>query len=184
MASSPQAVNLVRVIDGDTVIIKHRGLLSTFKSQKRIRLYGIDAPESDQKGGSHATQHLKKLVGSGSNIRMIDMGRDRYGRTVAIIYHRRKSAEQSFNRDMVAAGHARWYRQYGAGPYGFKEAEAHARSRKLGIWSYQAEDPWDYRARQRRRQSTAARVRWILLGILAIAITVVAAAVCIPEILA
>ena len=170
MPPRPQAVNLVRVIDGDTVVVKPRGLLAFLKSTKRLRLYGIDAPESDQKGGKQATDHLKKLMGRGSNIRMIAIDRDHYKRTVAIIYHRSKSAAESYNRDMVYAGHARWYRQYGAGPYGFQKAENYAKSNKLGIWSYNAQAPWDYRRQLREHTTTGRKLRWIFLGLATLAI--------------
>lgn len=183
MATKPQAVNLIRVIDGDTVVIKKRGLLAAFHGQKRIRLYGIDAPESDQKGGDHATRYLKKIVGRGSNIRMLDLGRDHYGRTVGLIYDRSKSPRQSYNREMVAAGHARWYQRYGTGPYGFKQAENHARSKRLGIWrDNSAEAPWDYRRRQRQRTGTARKVRWILYGAIILA-AIIAIATCNLDIL-
>ena len=172
MPPRPQAVNLIRVIDGDTVVVKHRGFLGLLKPSKRLRLYGIDAPESDQKGGADATKYLRKIMGRGSNIQMLNMDRDHYKRTVALIYDRHKSPADSYNRDMVYAGHARWYRQYGKGPYGFQAAEDYAKSEKIGIWSYNAEAPWDYRRRQRTKTGTTRKIRWIFLGLATLAIAI------------
>ena len=73
------------VIDGDT--IRDGG--------KRIRLHGIDAPESaqtckDEAGrtwscGAAATDALRTFIG-GSKIECRQIGTDRYGRIVAICY--------------------------------------------------------------------------------------------------
>ena len=61
-------VQLTRIIDGDTVeVLAPRGLLRREKGE-RIRLYGIDAPESAQKGGSESTKHLRKIIGSNKKV--------------------------------------------------------------------------------------------------------------------
>ena len=52
-------VEVIRVIDGDTVVIT---------GDERVRLIGIDTPENGQCGFSEAKQALEKLLASGSAI--------------------------------------------------------------------------------------------------------------------
>lgn len=69
-------VDVVRVIDGDTVEIKIDGSL------QKLRLQGIDAPEIDQEWGQEARQQLKNLA-EGQRAIVRDSGlKDRYGRTL------------------------------------------------------------------------------------------------------
>ena len=51
---------LVRIIDGDTVVTQSTKFLFFRSKALRIRLYGIDAPESDQKGGTESTNASKR----------------------------------------------------------------------------------------------------------------------------
>ena len=50
-------VDVIRVIDGDTVVIS---------GDERVRLIGIDTPENGQCGFDEAKQALEKLLASGS----------------------------------------------------------------------------------------------------------------------
>ena len=126
-----------RVIDGDTVEIKGQ----------RIRLHGIDAPESAQtcmdgagrpyRRGELATKALAALIGRGPvACRILDRGR--YGRLIAVCYRN----QVDLNASMAAAGHALAYRQYGT-PYAGHERAA--RARRLGVWQGRFEAPWDWR---------------------------------------
>lgn len=55
------AVSVVRVIDGDTVVLSvDLGFKVTMKVN--CRLEGIDAPEKRQKGGSEAAKALERLL--------------------------------------------------------------------------------------------------------------------------
>ena len=51
-----EQVTLLRIIDGDTVEVQRRGGFLSTGAKERIRLYGIDAPESSQKGGDDDSQ--------------------------------------------------------------------------------------------------------------------------------
>ena len=73
-----------RIVDGDTIDI----------SGQRIRLNGIDAPESRQtcimdnqlwRCGEAATEALRRLIGN-SPVRCEDQGSDRYGRMIGQCY--------------------------------------------------------------------------------------------------
>ena len=125
----------------------------------RVRLFGIDAPESDQPHGGEAREALRRMAGDARDLRMEVMATDRYGRVVALLYRRGRGRGRSINRAMIEQGHARWYRSYGGEELGFAEAEEKARRRKRGLWRLRDRDrtaPWEHRAA--RRQRTAARM--------------------------
>ncbi|MXY32878.1 MAG: thermonuclease family protein [Boseongicola sp. SB0664_bin_43] len=126
-----------RVIDGDTVEVQ--GV--------RIRMHGIDAPESEQECldaagkayscGQVATNALASMVGRGSvGCRVRDT--DRYGRLIAVCYRH----GVDLNAWMVRDGHALAYRRY-SGDY--VPHEIAARARRAGVWQGRFVAPWDWR---------------------------------------
>ena len=54
------------VHDGDRMIVAPMGDVRT---PLKIRLYGIDAPELEQKGGPQSRDHLLSLVRPGQDVR-------------------------------------------------------------------------------------------------------------------
>ena len=132
------------VTDGDTVVIRN----------VRIRLHGIDVPESAQvcedansqeyRCGQAAAIALSDHIGE-ANISCEPRDTDRYGRTVAVC---RKGTED-LNAWMVTQGHAMAFQRYS------KEhvrQENEARTHKRGIWVGTFEDPSDWRRRKRGGQ--------------------------------
>ncbi len=77
-ACTAQGVRVVRVIDGDTIVIQ---------SGERVRYIGIDAPEQDEPLGPAATQLNGELVG-GKRVRLERdvTDRDRFGRLLRYVY--------------------------------------------------------------------------------------------------
>ena len=67
------AGTVTRVVDGDTFWIS--------TADVRIRVWGLDAPETDQPGGSAATATLSRLI-SGQTLTCRQRDIDRYGRIV------------------------------------------------------------------------------------------------------
>jgi endonuclease YncB( thermonuclease family) len=134
----------VSVIDGDTLALHGR----------KIRLYGVDAPESGQacglpSGGSwrcgqKAALALSDHIGR-ATVRCKPKTTDRYGRTVAICHARGRS----LNAWLVRHGWALAYRQYGGGVYGRDESEARRHGR--GVWQGPFDKPWDWRKGKRTR---------------------------------
>ena len=125
-----------RAVDGDTLEV----------SGKRVRLYGIDAPESDQtceKDGASwacgqiATQQLSALV-EGQQVECSGSGVDQYGRMLAVC----TAGSEQLNQVMVEQGWAVAYRQYSDD---YVAAELRAKSNRLGIWSSTFMLPSDYR---------------------------------------
>jgi endonuclease YncB( thermonuclease family) len=76
--AQPQIITgkVVGVSDGDPIT-----MLDEQKRQHKIRLDGIDAPESSQDFGSRSKQSLSDLV-FGSVVTVNSSKKDRYGRTV------------------------------------------------------------------------------------------------------
>ena len=127
------------VIDGDTLEI--RGT--------RIRLHGIDAPESGQpctvagrttRCGQQAALALADRIGS-RPVACEAKDRDRYGRVVAVC----RAGREDLNAWMVAQGWALAYRQYAADYVGEEQA---ASSAKRGIWQGEFVAPWVWRGNE------------------------------------
>ena len=105
----PTEVRVLRVIDGDTVEVQQRGTIWHSYPKERIRLWGIDAPETSQRGGRESTRYLQRMIGRRRDIWLDRVDTDQYGRTVGIIYPRARSSEDAYNYEMVRGGHAHCY---------------------------------------------------------------------------
>ena len=124
------------VIDGDTVRF----------SDEKIRLNGIDSPESNQKGGKEATAYLKKLLSETASVKLKSHKKDRYGRTIADLYNKK---QESICLLMVKAGHAWHYKKY-SDDKELAAAEVYARKNKLGLWQEaNPTPPWEFRKLRR-----------------------------------
>ena len=134
-----------KVVDGDTIKI----------NSKKIRLYGIDAPEKKQKCkktyltisfmsftkdymcGEVSTQKLiKKINKQKLNCNILNV--DRYKRLIGECFKR----NINLNSWMVSNGYAVAYRKYSKK---YVSDEINAKNNKLGIWQGKFEMPWDYR---------------------------------------
>lgn len=132
------------VYDGDTVLLATRD-----KSRLKVRLYGIDAPETkkpDRPGqpyGDLSRQALmSKIKGRRVTAEIVDI--DQYRRAVAVI----RRDGRDINREMVAEGMAWAYRRYLQGAYAseYIRSETIARSRRAGLWNESnPRPPWDFR---------------------------------------
>lgn len=126
-----------RVLDGDTIEV----------AGTRIRLEGIDAPESSQRCesdrgtwncGGAATRELTALV-AGKNVRCEGSEVDSYGRLIAIC----RVGALELNAEMVRRGLAWAFVRYSRR---LVNVEADARRLRVGVWQGQNEPPWAYRA--------------------------------------
>jgi endonuclease YncB( thermonuclease family) len=125
------------IIDGDTLDIQGR----------RVRLFGIDAPESAQtcvdgrgqsyRCGQRATQALWGKIG-GRTVECEGRDVDRYGRTVAVC----RVGAEDINAAMVREGWAVAYLQFSRS---YLWAELQARASGRGLWSGDFLRPADWR---------------------------------------
>jgi endonuclease YncB( thermonuclease family) len=131
---------LVRVIDGDTVIVKIQG------AALHIRLIGIDAPELDQPFGIDARNALVELIGEQQCVLVYDEG-DMYGRLVAHLW----IGDTYVNAQMVQRGMA-WFDTVSAPDNLLDLYQEEARDAKRGLWALPLEErvpPWEWRKEQR-----------------------------------
>lgn len=131
----------VSVIDGDTLELHGQ----------RIRLFGIDAPESGQRctrpdGGAwrcgrDAAFALDDLV-QGRTVTCRVQDNDRWGRVVAVC----RIGQLDLGRWMVEQGFATAYRRYSLD---YTSAEDEARSARRGIWvgNFDSPESWRHRGK-------------------------------------
>src|SRR5215475_14768406 len=91
---------VVGVSDGDTITV-----LDASNQQHKIRLEGIDAPESNQDFGSRAKQSLSDLV-FGKTVTVTSEAKDMYGRVLGDVTVDGKNV----NLEQVRRGMAWFYR--------------------------------------------------------------------------
>jgi len=107
---------VLRVVDGDTVDMLIDCGFSTFRKE-RVRLYGIDAPESrtrdkeEKKKGLAAKARLQELIKNTKKKIIIKTELDKkgkYGRILGVLWDENK--RKNFNTLLVAEGHAVKYK--------------------------------------------------------------------------
>ena len=137
--------NNVRVVDGDTIVLD--GI--------KIRLKGIDAPESKQECisysganrrtkipcGEIATAELNNIIGK-NKVHCSNEGKDIYNRQLSYCY----VGEVNINEEMVRRGYAVAAIKYDKS---FKLDEKLAKSTKEGLWAGEFEDPRKWRKRKK-----------------------------------
>jgi len=113
---------VVGVSDGDTITI-----LTSTKEQFKVRLFGIDSPESNQSFGSKAKQFTSEQC-FGKSVTVQDQGKDRYGRTIGVVL---LPGGTNLNLSIVRNGSAWWYRAYAAKETDYESAETESLHRTL-----------------------------------------------------
>ncbi len=132
---------VIGVADGDTITVLEN------RTQYKIRLYGIDAPEGHQDFGNRAKQFTADLV-FGKIVQVEKMDTDRYGRTVGIV----TVGKVCVNEELIKNGFAWVYPRYCnisiCGDW--YALEAHARASKKGLWAHADPlPPWEFRRNKR-----------------------------------
>ena len=144
---STDVVGQATVTDGDTIRI----------GDVRVRLFGIDAPESGQRC-EDGTGSLYPCAGRAANALADKIGRervacreedvDRYGRMVATCVL--AATGEDLNAFMVASGWALAYRTYSST---YVDEETAAKRARRGLWQGRFVAPWDYRGGARLERS-------------------------------
>ena len=128
---------VVGITDGDTVTV-----LTAAKQQVKVRLQGIDCPESGQDFGSRAKQAASAMA-FGKQVTIRTHGTDRYGRTLSDVI---LPDGRSLNHELVRQGMAWWYRPFAPGDRELERLEAEARASKRDLWSQpHPVPPWTWR---------------------------------------
>jgi endonuclease YncB( thermonuclease family) len=141
-ASADDLSGQASIIDGDTLEIHGA----------RIRLWGIDAPESDQlcrnddsehyRCGQKAANDLDVFIAR-RRVECVEVDRDQYRRAVAVC----TVAGVDLADWLVRNGHALDWPKYSKGDYAAAQDEAKRADR--GMWSGSFVEPWRYRACRR-----------------------------------
>lgn len=128
---------VVGISDGDTITVLQD------KTQYKIRLYGIDTPESGQDFGQKAKKKISDLV-FGKDVRVVFDTTDRYGRTVGTVF----VDSICVNEQLIRDGYAWVYRTYCDKPVcrEWINLESQAQKNKAGLWSHSKPiPPWQFR---------------------------------------
>src|SRR5438105_8733744 len=142
---------VVRVADGDTITV-----LDSSNTQHRIRLEGIDAPESHLAFGTPSKKNLSEMV-FGKDVTVVYQKTDQYGRLVGKIVLDGKDV----NLEQVKAGMAWHYKEYQREQAledreSYARAEDEARAARRGLW--QDADPVEpsaFRNEEKRERQDA-----------------------------
>jgi micrococcal nuclease len=135
-ASASQPARVVRVVDGDTIVVVRGG------AQERVRYIGVDTPETVkprtpvQCFGKKASAFNHRLV-EGRSVRLVADAeeRDRYGRLLAYVY--RADDGLFVNAELVRRGFATTLTIPPNVRYAerFRALAAEARRAGRGLWS-------------------------------------------------
>ncbi len=126
-SGQPEPCELVRVVDGDTIVVRWRG------AEERVRLLRVDTPERGMSGYTESVEFLRKFL-TGKRIELEFEGatpeRDRLGRLLAYVY----ADGVNVNVEIVRAGWSPFWTKYGRGKYAelFEKAQAEASEGKRG----------------------------------------------------
>jgi endonuclease YncB( thermonuclease family) len=136
----PFHAKVISISDGDTVWVLQE------KTKIKIRIDGIDCPETGQDFSLRAKQRTAELI-SGKMVKVVPVLTDRYERTVANLFI---NDGTNVNEILVKEGLCWWYERYTPKDTVLRGLEERARAAKLGLWSRpDAMPPWEYRQRER-----------------------------------
>ncbi|MCT7908766.1 thermonuclease family protein [Arcobacter lacus] len=125
----------MKVSDGDTITV-----LTSDKTQYKIRLNDIDAPEKKQAFGNKSKDNLAKYI-AGKTVKVEYKTKDKYKRILGTIYYN----NIDINLKQVKDGFAWVYKKYSKNQ-DYYNAEKLARENKKGLWSDNNPiAPWEFR---------------------------------------
>ena len=136
---------VIKVSDGDTITV-----LDNNNQKHKIRLKGIDAPESQQTYGDISTQSLAELVYDKEVVVNWDK-KDKYYRILGKVIVDGKDA----NYEQLKKGLAWYYKQYekdlsDEDKKRYSEAEEWARNYTEGLWAdSNSIPPWEFRRKRK-----------------------------------
>lgn len=132
---------VIKISDGDTITV-----LDNNNQKHKIRLKGIDAPESQQTFGDLSTQSLSELVYD-KEVQVSWDKKDKYYRILGKVIVEGMDA----NYEQLKKGLAWYYKQYerdlnDEDKQKYSRAEDLARNNNLGLWAdSKSIPPWEFR---------------------------------------
>ena len=115
-------VEIVRVVDGDTVDVDIDLGFGVCLKKQRVRLYGIDTPESrtrdlnEKKYGLMAKEYLKERISNGAILKTRLDGKGKYGRILGEFIVLDNEVRVNVNQEMID-------KHYGVAYYGQSKKE-------------------------------------------------------------
>ncbi|PSQ95699.1 MAG: nuclease [Bacteroidetes bacterium SW_9_63_38] len=136
---------VARVVDGDTYEVR-----SSTGNTVTVRLFGMDAPESDQPYGDKATKAARRYL-SDERVRVLVREEGAYGRTIARLHIQGRSLAELLVRDGLA-----WHSdRYAPDETELRRLERQARNADRGLWAESDPiPPWDWRDGERHSSSS------------------------------
>ncbi|MBE2194906.1 MAG: thermonuclease family protein [Anaerolinea sp.] len=139
MPNNLQRGSVVRVVDGDTAIIRLDG------SDKRVRFIGMNTPESvapdrpQECFGKEASKRAEELLSGKTVLLEVDQSQDQvdqYGRLLRFVWF---EDGRLFNMQMIAEGYAYEYTYQSFNPHKYqaqlRTAQRDAERENRGLWS-------------------------------------------------
>ncbi|MEQ1936453.1 MAG: thermonuclease family protein, partial [Fimbriimonadaceae bacterium] len=135
------------VTDGDTITALDKNSV-----QAKLRLHGIDAPESGQAFSTKAKEFTSALCFEKTvEIKIVDT--DQYGSYVAIVT---LPDGKILNDALVRNGMAWWYEQQAPKDAILKTCQESAKAEKLGLWAdSDPVPPWEFRKNEAEKKEQA-----------------------------
>jgi endonuclease YncB( thermonuclease family) len=131
---------VIVVVDGDTVLFKPDHAHTSGRAFLKVRLAGIDAPETDQPYGDAATRELAARV-LNRRVAVTSVATDVYGRAIAHIH----VAGHEVGMELVQSGFA-WAAARSRRAAELAKAQRQARLDQRGLWQDAAPvPPWEWR---------------------------------------
>ena len=131
-AQAAGAWGVVRVIDGDTLVVRGAG------GEEHVRLRAVNTPERDQPGFEEASAALRGMAPAGATVRLEYekagvLERDRYGRVLAYVL----VGDVNTSVEIVRQGWSAYETRYGPSRFdaAMREAEDEARRARRGLWA-------------------------------------------------
>lgn len=138
---------VTKISDGDTITV-----LADDGQKYRVRFLGIDAPESQQKGGAQSRNYLEGLLDLlGNDVTVEYDKKDKYGRILGKVM----AKSLDLNLEQLESGHAWMYKQYANDlpletRITYMRAEANAKAQRRGLWEEKnPTPPWEFRKAKR-----------------------------------
>lgn len=127
---------VISISDGDTITI-----LNSENQQIKIRLEGIDCPESGQDFGRRARQ-LTSTLTYDKYVTVTVKGTDKYERILGVV---KLEDGTNVNKELLKAGLAWHFKRFNS-EQELADFETQAKSQNIGLWSMANPiAPWDYR---------------------------------------